>query len=79
MTEVKSFTRAADELLKFAVINARADKEIFLQHRDRVPGRRPAATGEPGREILADTPKRSVSGNAGAGIYDQVAVLSYIA
>lgn len=66
MTEVKFYESAEDELLKFAVIITKTEKQyVFCKHRDRDTWEVPGGHREDGENIM-DTARRELYEETGA-------------
>ena len=77
MITVNFYESAADELLKFAVIIARADnKWVFCRHKDRDTYECPGGHREPGEHIL-ETAKRELYEETGATEFEITPVCVY--
>jgi len=77
MLEVKFYEQVRDELLKFAVIIAKADgKWVFCKHRERDTYEVPGGHREPGETIL-ETAKRELYEETGASDFDIKPVCVY--
>lgn len=77
MLEVRFYETAADELLKFAVILAKANgKWVFCKHKERETYEVPGGHREPGETIL-ETARRELYEETGALQFDITPVCVY--